>query len=169
MLEIAGTYNAREVIERDAKLALEEALGAEVDIDTLFQTKGRLKIDEETLSLAQRCERKEAHRVLELMESDERRHIRAHSGPDQQWVRLLPLTYRGYNLTPRQWRIAAKRRLRMQVLLKMQCPVCKRKKLDTLGEHAIMCNSSSNTNLRHNQVRDLIYKAAIDAGFRAAK
>ena len=30
VLEIAGTYNAREVIERDAKLALEEALGAEV-------------------------------------------------------------------------------------------------------------------------------------------
>jgi len=56
------------VLERDAKEALEKALGekegemATVDLDELLENGGRAKVDNLDLSLSQRCEAAEFNR-----------------------------------------------------------------------------------------------------------
>ena len=72
-------------------------------------------------------------------------------------------------MKPQIFTIAAKRRLRMPVMIPGFCAVCNKHQLDEMCEHAIMCGASGSWNIRHNEVRDLIYKSALHAGFRAGK
>ena len=94
---IAGQdYSAKTILERDAKDALERALGekegetATVDLDELLENGGRAKVDKFDLSLAQRCEAAEYKRILalETLTEDERLHVLAHSGKDHHWLRV---------------------------------------------------------------------------------
>jgi len=79
--DIAGQdYDAKTVLERDAKEALEKALGekegemATVDLDELLENGGRAKVDNLDLSLSQRCEAAEFNRIFEKMSRDEKGH-----------------------------------------------------------------------------------------------
>ena len=86
--DIAGQdYDAKTMLERDAKEALEKALGekegemATVDLDELLENGGRAKVDNLDLSLSQRCEAAEFNRIFEAMSQDEKDHIALGEGP----------------------------------------------------------------------------------------
>ena len=48
------------------------------------------------------------------------------------------------------------------------CPACPRQS-DTLGDHALCCASGGEMIARHNQVRDVIYDVAMEAGLNPTK
>ena len=47
------------------------------------------------------------------------------------------------------------------------CKFCKGGWCDIKGDHATMCGGGSSRNLRHNNMRNIIAKAARDVGFKA--
>ena len=59
-------------------------------------------------SLAQLCELNEQKKVSKLMSLKERLNIGAHSGQNHEWVTVLPLSYKKYNLTSTDWVAAAR-------------------------------------------------------------
>ena len=67
--------------------------------------------EKSNLSLAQWCEEVERVRVLSTMDSDERLFIESNCGPGSAWVRATPLTWKNWDMKPRLWVVAARRRL----------------------------------------------------------
>ena len=118
-------------------------------------------------SVAQLCELYEQKKIRELMSAGERIHIEAHSDSRQSWVTLLPLSFKGYNMTSAVWRTSVLKRLRQDVLrFERQCTFCKWSRGDLKGNHAIMCAGGCARILRHNTVRDIIAKAVRELGYR---
>ena len=118
-------------------------------------------------SLSQLCELNEQKIVSKLMSIKERLHIEAHSGQTHEWITQLPLSFKKYNLKSLDWMTAARRRLRLNVFPSQKhCTFCKGGWCDVKGDHAIMCGGGASRNLRHNNVRNIIAKAARDVGFK---
>ena len=94
-------------------------------------------------------------------------HIEAHSGQNHEWVTLLPLSFKKYNLTSPVWVAAARRRMRLNVFpCQKHCTFCKGGWCDVKGDHAAMCGGGTSRCLRHNNIRNTIAKAVRDVGFR---
>ena len=118
-------------------------------------------------SLAQLCELNEQRIVSKLMTMKDRLHIEAHSGPTHSWITKLPLSYRKYNLKSSDWTAGARRRLRLDVFPSQKhCTFCKGWWCHVKGDHATMCGGGASRLLRHNNIRNIIAKAAIDVGFK---
>ena len=176
--DIAGQgYDAKTVLERDAKEALEKALGekegemATVDLDELLENGGRAKVDNLDLSLSQRCEAAEFNRIFEAMSQDEKDHILAHSGKDHHWLRVAPLHWRNFRLKPNVFVTSLKRRLRLPVYTHASEPgdskCCRGGTRDIFGDHALNCKAGNGAqaNTRHNAIARLVAEAARQAGF----
>ena len=100
------------------------------------------------------------------MTMKEKLHIEAHSSQNHEWVRLLPLSFMKYNLTSPDWVAAARKRLRLNVFsTQKHCTFCKGGWCDVKGDHASMCGGGTSRILRHNNIRNIIAKAARDVGF----
>ena len=70
-------------------------------------------------------------------------------------------------MSSEQWLVAARRRLRLDVVPMMtRCPICKQQFCDVKGDHSIICSRSSSRNLRHNGVRNMVAMATRQAGFK---
>ena len=174
---IVGFYDAFTVAERETELWLTKACGGEVTVEQIVKEINDKQRKEDALgleikreksySVAQRCEIHEHRKVCGLMSPEERIHIEAHSGANHTWVTVIPLSFKQYNMTSAVWRTSVLKRLRQDVVrVERQCTFCKWSRGDIWGEHATMCSGGCSRNMRHNTVRDLIAKAAIDLGYR---
>ena len=59
------------------------------------------KVDSE-LIISQKCELEEAKTIRSLMSSEELLHIRSNCGPGGAWVRVTPLSWKGWEMKPKQ-------------------------------------------------------------------
>ena len=170
---LKGKYDVKLIMKHETEAWLSEAVGRDVDtqflVERLSQPLEESKLFNnyaQQLSLAQLCELVEQQRVHELMLDNEKIHIESMSGPDHAWVTLTPLSHMKYRMENKLWMAAVRRRLRLDVASRaVKCPRCKWGKCDVKGDHAVACPGGSCTQLRHSKVRDLVAKAARDAGY----
>ena len=151
--------------------ACDESINIEVTVNEL-RNRGKEEANDGVAcglyrySLSQLCELNEQKSVSKLMSIKERLHIEAHSGQSHAWVTLLPLSFKRYNLSSTDWVAAARRRLMLNVFPSQKhCNFCKGGWCDVKGDHATMCGGGSSKILRHNNMRNIIAKAARDVGF----
>ena len=102
----------------DTRTWLEGDLGRTIDIEDATEDirkrmdgLNRPEHNGSILSLSQTCELKDRERVLQLMDSLEKAHIVANSGPSHGWTRAMPLKWKNWTMKPPLWRTAARRRL----------------------------------------------------------
>ena len=62
-----------------------------------------------SMSLAQQCEYACYQKLLKSLSENDRLRLISNSGPTQNWVTALPLSWKNWNLTSREWLIAARR------------------------------------------------------------
>ena len=103
---IVGSYNACDVAKRETKEWLTNACRGEITVEQVVDKIGKENENvgvglqrQRIYSIAKFCELHEHRRVCEMMSPEERIHIEAHSGPHHTWVTLLPLSFKGYNMT----------------------------------------------------------------------
>ena len=174
---IVGGWDVVEIAKRDTERWLNDALEDKIDIAKFvyeIQARSNLpvkhsgrdhRIGNYRYSLAQLCELSEQKRLMSSMSSKERVHIEAHSGQHHLWVTQLPLSFKRYSLTSPEWVAAARRRLMVDVFpLQRHCTFCKGGWCDVKGEHAIICGGGHTRTLRHDTIRNIVAKAARDAG-----
>ena len=100
------------------------------------------------------------------MSNTENTHIEANTGPDHYRITTMPLEWKGYHLQPAIWKACMRKRLRVPVYpAEKYCPHNCGFWNDVHGNHAVWCSGGSHTNIRHNTVRDIVAKAAKEAGF----
>ena len=117
---IVDEYDKKIVIERDAKQELESVLktplkAPTVNTEEIINSDATVQVEGKRLSLTQWCEHVESQRVFSQLSHTGKRHVKGHSGPDNQWVRLAPLAHLDYNMKARNWVCATRRRLNMPV------------------------------------------------------
>ena len=178
VMRIVGHYDACDVANLAVGEWLTKACDGEVTVEQVIEeirkreneVVGKGLWRQKGYSVAELCELHAYRRVCELMSSEERIHIKAHSGPGNKWVTVLPLSFKRYDMKSAVWRTSVLKRLRQDVLrVERQCTFCKWCRGDLKGEHAIMCSGGCSRNMRHNTVRDLIAKAVRDVGYRTDK
>ena len=172
---IVGGWNLVAVAKYETEAWLNNASEEKVDVQVLVNQMraGEVKANAQVAgcnynySLAQLCELNEQKRVSKLMSLKERLHIEAHSGQNHEWVTLLPLSFKKYNLTSPDWVAAARRRLRLNVYsCQKHCVFCTGGWCDVKRDHTTICDSGTLKVLRHNNKPNFIAKAARDVGFR---
>ena len=103
-----------------------------------------------SLSLAQWCEAFEASRVLAAMDNNERLHIKSNSCPGNGWVRATPLTWINWEIKPRLWVVALRRRLYQRIAPRADiCGACQPGRVDIRGEHQVTCAGRGGLIMRH--------------------
>ena len=71
----------------------------------------------------------------------------------------------GLKFTNSEFRITLCRQLRVQIFDETRaCIACNTSLMDTFGDHALSCSSSSDRISRHNHTRDLVFHACRSAG-----
>ena len=168
ILKFVLSWNLYEVAEETTANWLSRQLGKDVDSKSIvnaviggasFGVSGKL-------SLAQWCEEAEKERVIQKMDSSERLFIESNSGPGSTWVRATPLTWKNWNMKPRLWVVAARRRLYQPVCLRRSnCGACRMGRADIKGEHQVTCGGRGGLIIRHDSIRDLHRKEIDNAGF----
>ena len=79
----------------------------------------------------------------------------------------LPLAYKNWNLTSREWLIAASRRLGLEVRSKRtRCSNCRYHEIGLKGDHALRCSGKVGSKMRHDALKILLARAFKQAGFR---
>ena len=123
--------------------------------------------EKRNLSLAQWCEEMERARVLTTMSSDERLFIESNCGPGSAWVRATPLTWMNWDMKPRLWVVAARRRLYQQVCPRRGiCIACQMGRIDTKGEHQVTCAGRAGLIMRHDSIKYLLRQELENAGYK---
>ena len=149
VMRIVGYYDACDVANLAAGEWLTKACDGEVTVEQVIEEIRKRQNEgvgkgvwrQKGYSVAQLCELHAYIRVCELMSSEERIHIKAHSGPGNKWVTVLPLSFKRYDMKSAVWRTSVLKRLRQDVLrVERQCTFCKWCRADVKGEHAIMCS-----------------------------
>jgi len=85
------------------------------------------------------------------------------------WLHAPPVDELGTKMGAELFRVAVQRRLRMPILDRPSaCPCCG-SGLDIFMDHALVCQCGGDRTLRHNAIRDLVYKEAARAGLRPEK
>ena len=75
----------------------------------------------------------------------------------------------GRDFDPDLFRIALKRRLRIQISVRdSYCPCCG-DLFDSFGDHALVCQCKGDRTVRHNSIRNIVYEEAVRAGTGAEK
>ena len=93
-----------------------------------------------SLSLPQQCEYSWYQRLLKSMSDGDRSRLMSNSGPTQTWVTALPLAWKNWNLSSREWLIAVRRRLGLPVRTKRtRCSNCNFHEIGLKGDHALRC------------------------------
>ena len=173
---IVGGWDVVATAKRDTEDWLNNACAEKVDIEGWVSKLRKKETNEANgwfagsnyrYSLPQLCELYEQTSVSKLMSTKERLHIEAHSGQSHAWITLLPLSFKKYNLSSSNWVAASRRRLMLDVFpCQKHCAFCKGGWCDVKGDHATMCGGGPSRILRHNNIRNIIAKAARDVGFK---
>ena len=118
------------------------------------------------MSLAQKCEYAWYERLLNLLSDRDRLRLMANSGPTQRWVIALPQSWKNWNLTSKEWIIAARRRLGLDVrTMKTRCSSYKFHEIALKGDNALRCSGKSGTKMRHDALKVPLARALKQAGF----
>ena len=119
------------------------------------------------LSIAQQCDEWHWKTLQPQLNDEELSHTLAHSGSNNWWTTCAPLEWKKWNMKPREWTAATRRRLRLDVIpSEQQCSYCHWQRCDTKGNHAVMCGSGPSRTWRHNSLRNLLAKAIESVGFK---
>ena len=100
------------------------------------------------------------------MEDDEKLFIESNCGPGSAWVRTTPFTWKNWEMKPRLWVVAVRRRLYQQVTPKRTiCGAFRMGRADIKGEHQVTCGGRGGLIMRHNSIRDLLRQELSNAGY----
>ena len=133
---------------------------------SLFDEIRRGVYDGNVTSLSQKCEARQAERVRNRMTSEDKLHALSNEGPGCAWVRITPLKWKKWGLKPKQWIVAARRRLNLLVSpYQIKCRLCKGGRCDVKGEHQVTCAGLGSRVWRHDLVRDLLAQELKNAGY----
>ena len=78
------------------------------------------------------------------------------------WVTAVPSSEDGFDtiLSPRAFRISVLRLLGLPICpSSLSCPLCVQP-MDTLGDHSLCCSKTRDTIIRHNSIRNWVFKIA---------
>ena len=81
------------------------------------------------------------------------------------WL-TAPPTPDGRDIDAPLFRVALKRRLRMQLFDGRGCCPCCGDAMDQWGDHALVCSCNGDRTVRHNSIRDIVHEEAADASLR---
>ena len=119
---------------------LKQEIGTDVEVKSLFDEIRRGVYDGNVTSLSQKCEARQAERVRNRMTSEDKLHALSNEGPGCAWVRITPLKWKKWGLKPKQWIVAARRRLNLLVSpYQIKCRLCRGGRCDVKGEHQVTC------------------------------
>ena len=122
-LEIhAPGWNLEKCAMKTSESWLKDCIGSEFDLISYLREDGNrlgrdnlIKGEKYEMSLAQQCEHAWYLRLLNKLKDKDRIRLLSNSGPTQTWVTALPLAYKNWNLSSREWLIGARRRLGLDV------------------------------------------------------
>ena len=90
----------------------------------------------------------------------------ANSGSTQTWVTALPLSWKNWNLTSREWQIATRRRLGLDVRTRRtRCSNCRFHEIGLKGDHALRCAGKMGLKMRHDALKVLLSRTLRQSGF----
>ena len=100
------------------------------------------------------------------MSGEELLHVRSNCGPGGAWVRVTPLSWKAWEMKPKQWLVSARRRLSVPIApYKIKCRACKGGWCDVSGEHQVECAGLGSRIWRHNTIRDILAVEVRNAGY----
>ena len=118
------------------------------------------------MSLAQRCEYAWYEKLLTSLSDRDRLRLMSNSGPTQTWVTALPLSWKNWNLTSREWLIAARRPLGLDVRTKKtRCSNYRYHEIGLKGDHALICSGKMGSKMRREVLKVLLARAFKQIGF----
>ena len=118
------------------------------------------------MSLAQRCEHSWYNKLLQSLGDTDRLRLLSNSGPTQTWVTALPLAFKNWNLSSREWLIGARRRLGLAVRSRRtRCTNCRFSEIGLKGDHALRCSGKMGLTMRHDAIKFVVARAFKQAGF----
>ena len=161
-------WDLNEIARKETEAWLSEKLGKKINTSLIIDTIIRKEKfgAEGALSLGQWCEAAEEKGVTSSTSNEDRLFTMSNSGPGCSWVRAVPLSWKNWEMKPRLWVVAVKRRLRLQVAPREgACVACKKGKSDIHGEHQVTCGGRGGLIMRHNTLRDLLKIELENAGF----
>ena len=166
-------WNLREYARQASESWLKNCIGPEFDIDKYLtdeapvpENEVPMKTNSYSMSLAQKCEHSWYKRLLGSLSADNRVRLLSNSGPTQTWVTAPPLSFKNWNLSSREWLIAARRRLGMDVRTKKtRCSNCRFREIGLKGDHALRCKGKMGLRMRHDAIKILLSRAFKQAGF----
>ena len=146
---------------------LKNCIGLDFDVDKYLSESAQPKngrsytqVKYYSMSLAQQCEYALFRRLSESLSDNDRLRLVANSGPTQTWVTALPLSWKNWNLTSKEWIIAARRRLGLDVRAKRtRCSNCRFHEIGLRGDHAIRCSGKMGSKMRHDALKILLARA----------
>ena len=150
---------------------LKDCIGPDFDITNYLLDQSHTSIHKGgslpySVSLAQCCEYSWYQKLLKCLCDSERLRLLSNSGPTQAWVTALPLSWKHWNLTSREWLIAARRRLGLHVRTKRtRCSNCRFHEIGLKGDHALRCSGRMGLKMRHDAIKVLLARAFKQAGF----
>ena len=152
---------------------LEECIGSDFDMDKYLSavvhssgTDSATGVGSYSMSLAQQCEHAWYQKLLKSLSDNDRKRLLSSSGPTQTWVTALPLSWKNWNLSSKEWLIAARRRLGLDLRSKRtRCSNCRFSEIGLKGDHALRCSGKMGLKMRHDALKILLARALKQAGF----
>ena len=170
------SWNLKECAKRSSEIWLKDCIGADFGLETYLSEaecgEEERKAEDRgySMSLSQRCEYAWYLRVLKSLPDSERLRLLSNSGPTQTWVTALPLSWKNWNLSSREWLIAARRRLGLDVRTRRtRCSNCRYHEIGLKGDHALRCAGKMGSKMRHDAIAALLARAFKQAGFEVKK
>ena len=171
---ISPSHDTFSIAQRDASNWLRSIAPTTITIQNMIekirnprQEQHEPNLSRITLSIAQQCDEWHWKTLLPQLNDEELSHTLAHSGSNNWWTTCAPLEWRKWNMKPREWTAATRRRLHLDVIpSEQQCSYCHWQRCDTKGNHAVMCGSGPSRTWRHNSLRNLLAKAIEGVGFK---
>ena len=164
---------SRECIKETSESWLKECISINFDVDKYLSDSDQCTQRESqggtksySMFLAQQCECALYERLLNVLSDGDRLRLMSNSGPTQRWVTALPLSWKNWNLTSREWLIAARRRLGLDVRTKeSRCSNCRFYEIGLKGNHALRCSGKLGSKMRHDAIKVLLARAFKQACF----
>ena len=169
----AEGWSLKECAKEASESWLKDNLGADFDVENYLSLRDhslgediRAGAKHYSMSLAQRCESARYESLLKSLSDSDRLRLISNSGPTQTWVTALPLSWKNWNLSSKEWLIAARRRLGLDVRAKKtRCSNCRFHEIGLKGDHALRCKGKVGLKMRHDALKFLLARAFKQAGF----
>ena len=160
------SWNGLMIAQEDTGWRLERQLEKKIDVGDLYHKIRDGNNGHGNLSIAQKCQIKEAQLVRALMSREELLHIQSNCGPGGAWVRVTPLSWKAWEMKPKQWLVSERRRFSVPIApYKINCRACKGGWCDVNGEHQVGCAGLGSRIWRHDTIRDILAVEIRNTGY----